>query len=217
MISTTCPRCGAAVVSVQLGAAAAELRRVSLHASVSVHDVWTLRVPLRAIARRTAPRGCVVAIDRDGRAFVGARAIVQGRPQPQPNVDSVLVQGARLEHDLGCPGAPQRERLGPVPPGERSTCSSCGRPVYWIRTAATGAHAPLDTDAHVGARLDAEARREHAGRPGFVVGFDHDGEQIAILESDEALFGPDPERIATVWRSHFATCPNAGALQRRGR
>lgn len=78
-------------------------------------------------------------------------------------------------------------------------CKSCGAPVRWAITAATGARMPLDVEAVDDGNLG-------------VVEWQSDGHRLAT-----PIVAVNPTTALTRFRytSHFATCPNANDHRRR--
>lgn len=77
---------------------------------------------------------------------------------------------------------------------ETSSCRSCGKPMLWARTAATGSLIPLDPDPVPDGNLILA-----------------DGLASAYV-LDTTLFEtpPPPAPPGKRYKSHFATCPFAG-------
>lgn len=97
---------------------------------------------------------------------------------------------------------------------ERKACTGCGAPMLWIRTV-DGKRVPLDPEPHHGPLYA-------TGEPvpeGFHVvrGYGLDGAVRAILEGNAAgLFGELPKGDrATLYVTHFATCPERDSFKRR--
>lgn len=80
------------------------------------------------------------------------------------------------------------------------TCRSCGAPVRWAVTQASGARMPLDTLATPSGNLRIVAWREDGHRMPTPV--------VAI--NPEAALALTPY----AYTSHFATCPNASKHRR---
>jgi len=80
-----------------------------------------------------------------------------------------------------------------------SNCRSCGAPVRWAITSATGARMPLDTEATEDGNLGVVAWRE-------------DGHRLAT-----PVVAVNPTSALTRYRytSHFATCPHAASHRRQ--
>lgn len=84
-----------------------------------------------------------------------------------------------------------------------SRCRSCGAAIVWATVAASGRTMPVDAEAH------------DEGTVRFVVDERIPGPAVQVLAGDE-LARARVERRGVLFRSHFATCPNARA-QRRDR
>ena len=98
---------------------------------------------------------------------------------------------------------PDRDRDGaPVKP---RPCRSCGRPILWLVTPA-GKRCPVDPEPHEGRVVEGQARGDR------VRGFNLAGESLCIDPAPSLL----EEERATVYVSHFATCPTA-AQHRKAR
>lgn len=77
---------------------------------------------------------------------------------------------------------------------ELAKCRSCGAPIRWGAVAKTGANMPLDAEPHAQGNVRIAA----------------DGFTLEVLAQADAIVCRDD-----LYRSHFATCPNA-ARHRRG-
>lgn len=79
-----------------------------------------------------------------------------------------------------------------------STCRSCGAPIVWAVTEATGARIPIDAEPAPDGNL-----RVRPGEP----------PKAAVVGATIDLL--DPEDDGTRYLSHFVTCPNADEHRRR--
>lgn len=79
---------------------------------------------------------------------------------------------------------------------QNANCGSCGAPIIWIRTAASGTYMPLNAEP------DPE-------RGNMVI---VDGKAASITND---LFGPHVPAGAPKYLSHFATCPSAAKHRKR--
>ena len=81
-------------------------------------------------------------------------------------------------------------------------CRSCGAPIFWAVTD-NGRKMPLDKGRHSDGRI-AIAGRSPNGTPVVVV--------LTIAQRERLLAAEGVEVM--LWRSHFQTCPQAGAWRR---
>lgn len=99
-----------------------------------------------------------------------------------------------------------------------STCQSCGRPVVWVRTAATGKAMPLDPEViHVLDGVTIEGARSAGGLD--EEGRSHRGPRVdcPVVQAMLATHGGEEPRAVAVRVSHFATCPDAPSFRRGAR
>jgi len=99
-----------------------------------------------------------------------------------------------------------------------SVCSSCGRPVVWVKTAATGKAMPLDPEViHVLDGVTIEGARSAGGLDGD--GRSYRGPRVddPIVQAMLAAHVGEEPRAVAVRVSHFATCPDAPSFRRGGR
>lgn len=80
--------------------------------------------------------------------------------------------------------------------GTRESCKGCGAPVRWVESVKNDKAMPIDPLPHPNGNLRLE-RRGHG-----------------VLAHVVPKSAPRPERA---YRTHFATCPAAGQMRRRGR
>lgn len=105
---------------------------------------------------------------------------------------------------------------------ERGRCTGshgvpgCGQELLWVLSAANRKPVPLDPAPRTGVVLDKEEARQLRGQPELVRGYTAAGEVVAIREGGQAgLLELQEERAtATVWVTHWATCPERRALRR---
>lgn len=85
-------------------------------------------------------------------------------------------------------------------PGRHTPCRSCGASISWLKLASGKAH-PIDADSadHIVPRK---------------------GGPVRGVTADGRVISGDPSHkhsgAVRVWRSHFATCPNAAAHRKAG-
>lgn len=88
---------------------------------------------------------------------------------------------------------------------EVTRCRACGGAVRWIVTPA-GKRAPCDAEGIEGTLVD-----EKPAPPDRVRGFTAAGESVVVSTVPTLL----PGELATVYVSHFATCPEADRFRRK--
>lgn len=138
----------------------------------------------------------------------GALAELQARVGSVP--DAVIAErvvelarrfgwGALVGHPLVAALAHAQARQDHAPPAvDRGTCSSCGAPIGWIRSP-EGRPQPVDLPPRL-ARVGLTA----------VQGVDETGAVVRGAVAESLASAP----LRWVWRSHFATCPQADQHRR---
>ncbi len=121
---------------------------------------------------------------------------------------------AYLDHDAVC--LTRRPRTEPatrflaeslLPP--TTGCRGCHRLVAWLTTPA-GKRTPVDPEPHRGIVLGRGVAARAQDAAAVVRGYRTNGEAVRILEiSTAAVDLPEGAEIATVYVSHWATCPEA--------
>lgn len=143
-----------------------------------------------------------------------------GRPA-RVNPEAALREGdaqltIHLAHASSCwraaaaaRGAPTRHQ---VP--ERAACRGCGAAMLWIRTV-DGKRVPLDPAPRRG-HLHGNGEAVPEGFQ-LVRGYTLEGAVLAVLEgAPSGLFQAAPQgQLATVYVTHFATCPERESFKRR--
>lgn len=97
-----------------------------------------------------------------------------------------------------------------------SVCSSCGRPIVWVTTQATGKAMPCDPEViHVLDGVTIEGARSAGGIDGD--GRSRRGPRVdcPVVQSMLARSAEEPRAVA-VRVSHFATCPDAPSFRKAG-
>lgn len=84
-------------------------------------------------------------------------------------------------------------------------CRSCGAPVIWLTIAPGGRRMPVDAEP----AEDGTVLADLAAGAGVVLG----RADVAQLRADEDEHGPEARE--PLYRSHFATCPQAGEWRKR--
>lgn len=139
-----------------------------------------------------------------------ARAIVDAVLDVRPPAGGYGANDNRAHAGLGLPCDVEGGQRCTIddPPAEpdyeRTACRTCGAEVIWARNPATGKNAPIDAEPPTD------------GGQGMVRLFLRQG-----LVSFEVLTAYpaaklDPTAKSRLRRSHFATCPQAGAWRKRG-
>lgn len=85
-----------------------------------------------------------------------------------------------------------------------STCRSCGQPILWTRVQPNGKAHPVDPGP-----VSVDRLRDAYG---LLVLADDPTVQAVVVTHDQPI-GAMP--AGTLYRSHFATCPNASMHRRR--
>lgn len=185
------------------------------------------------LTTRDSATGHVVVLDQPelrGRACARDLAEVAPTARPPAAIEGWDAQGRRLwvnpelteepqavvhrDHARSC-WATARAQGKPQPP-EEGTCRGCGARMLWIRTV-EGKRVPLDPAPHTGPQLLTGERAPAGGK--LVRGYTLAGAMLAVLEElpPAQLFDAPAAPEATVYVSHFATCPDREAFTNRGR
>lgn len=185
---------------------------------------------LAVFSTRDAATGQVVVLDQaEVRGRACGRDLAQLLPHQRPPaaLEGWDAQGRRLwvnpelaeepqevvhrDHARSC-WATARAQGKPQPP-ERGTCKGCGAAMLWVRTV-EGKRVPLDPEPVKGQRL-VQGERAAGGR--IVRGYTLTGAMLAVLVDapPPQLFDAPPAEEATVYVSHFATCPDREAFTRK--
>lgn len=188
---------------------------------------------LPVFSARDSVTGQVVVLDQaevKGRACARDLATVQAANRPPAALEGWDAQACRRwvnpelaeepqvvvhrDHARSC-WATARAQGKPQPP-EEGTCRGCGARMLWIRTV-EGKRVPLDPIPVTGPRLVTGERAPAGAR--LVRGYTLTGAMVAVLADlpPAQLFDAPAAEEATVYVSHFATCPDREAFSSKSR
>lgn len=91
-----------------------------------------------------------------------------------------------------------------MPVSEPAFCRSCKAPIVWAVTSKTGARIPLDPDRHPNCNV-------------VVIGSANGVVPLVLVLTNEELARAQSYGVTALFRSHFASCPDADKWRRQPR